>query len=304
MSSQVTLPLLIVLAIILGVIPVSVWGLGRYGRRRLRALMKPAFPSSNTPVLQDGEEKKPGVLYVNIPDLRPWGHPNASPFSLKLETWLQMAGIPYVVIRGFDLKKAPKGKIPYIEIDDIIMGDSELIIQFLQKRFPDCPVPGDAALTNEQRGCAMAFTRMVSEHTVACMGYSRNVENVQNTFRAYTGMSVQSSLPLALRIIARLVRRGTSKRLRLQGLGKHSRDEIYDIGCRDMKAIADFLADKRFMMGDKPTTVDASVFAILASIMWVPVEFPMKSYAYRELSVLDAYLHRARTTVWGKTSEP
>ncbi|KAJ3149574.1 hypothetical protein HDU89_003627 [Geranomyces variabilis] len=304
MAAHPVLPTLIVLAVILGLLPASAWGVARYARHRLRVLMKPSFPVSNTPMLKEGEKKQSGVLYVHVPDLRPWGHPNASPFSLKLETWLRMAGIPYVVIRGFNLRAAPKGKIPYIEIDDVVMGDSELIIQFLQKRFPEHRLPADAALTTEQRGASLAFTRMVSEHTVACMGYSRNVENVQQTFRAYVGLKPTDPLPLALRFIARMVRRGTGKKLMLQGLGKHTRDEIYEIGARDLKAVADFLGDKLFMMGDEPTTVDASVFAVLAEILWIPVEFPMKAYAYAELPVLDAYLHRMRKAVWGSTLEP
>ncbi|KAJ3187662.1 hypothetical protein HDU85_006054 [Gaertneriomyces sp. JEL0708] len=224
--------------------------------------------------------------------------------EVKLETWLRMAGIPYVVVRGFDTKKAPKGKIPFIEIDDMIMGDSELIIQYLQKRFPDHQVQGDAALTTQDRGASLAFTRMVSDHTVACMGYSRNVDNVEATFRAYTGIPASSPLPLSLRIISSLVRRYTFKRLVSQGIGRHSRDEIYEIGCRDLKAIADFLGDKSFMMGSALTTVDASVFAILASILWVPVEFPMKTYAYKELPALDQYLRRVRDAVWADTVEP
>ncbi|KAI8820367.1 uncharacterized protein EV422DRAFT_67980 [Fimicolochytrium jonesii] len=277
-------------------------GLGNLARRRLRSLMAPVYPVSNTPTLKPGEEKKPGVLYVHMPDIRPWGHPNASPFSLKLETWLLMAKIPYVVIRGFDLKAAPKGKIPFIEMDGIKMGDSELIIQFLQTRFPDHQVVGDLTLTPEQLAQGHAFNRMVSEHTVACMGQSRNVDNIHDTLRAYTGLS--GPLPLALKFIARLIRRGTAKKLANQGLGRHSAQEIYAIGCRDLKAIADFLGTKRFMLGDQPTSVDASVFAILASIMWIPVEFPMKTYAYKELPVLDQYLWRVRKAVWGETLEP
>ncbi|KAJ3161126.1 hypothetical protein HDU86_007748 [Geranomyces michiganensis] len=304
MASSPALPTLIVLAIILGLLPVSAWGLARYARLRLRALMKPSFPDTDIATLKPGEKKQPGVLYVHVPDLRPWGHPNASPFSLKLETWLKMAGIPYVVVRGFNLRAAPKGKIPYIEIDDVVMGDSELIIQYLQERFPEHRLPADAALTAEQRGAALAFTRMVSEHTVACMGYSRNVENVQQTFRAYLGLKPTDPLPLALRLVTRMVRRGTGKKLVMQGLGKHTRDEIYEIGARDLKAIADYLGDKPFMMGNEPTTVDASVFAMLAEIMWIPVEFPMKTYAFAELPALDAYLHRMRKAVWGTTSAP
>ncbi|TPX57914.1 hypothetical protein PhCBS80983_g03479 [Powellomyces hirtus] len=275
----------------------------KWARSKLRKLMAPHF-KSNTPTLQPGEKKKPGVLYVHMPDLRPWGNPNASPFSLKLETWLLMSKIPYVVIRGFDTKKAPKGKIPFIEIDDLIMGDSELIIQYLQKRFPEYPVPGDSLLTHAEKAVGQAFARMVSDCTVACMGYSRNVENIEYTLKAYTGMPASAPLPLYMRIVASLIRRSTSKRLASQGVGRHTRDEIYEIGCRDFKAISDFLGNKPFLLGPNPTTYDASVFAILASSLWVPVEFPMKTYAYEQLPGLDAYLLRVRDAVWGQTLEP
>jgi hypothetical protein len=44
-----------------------------------------------------------------------FGLPNASPFCLKLETWLRMTGLPFQ-IQPFDFRqmsKAPKGKMPF-----------------------------------------------------------------------------------------------------------------------------------------------------------------------------------------------
>jgi len=44
-------------------------------------------------------------------------------------------------------------------------------------------------------------------------------------------------------------------RARCHGIGRHSSEEIQKIGCDDVQAISDFLGDKPFMMGDKPTLV-------------------------------------------------
>lgn len=41
-----------------------------------------------------------------------WGLPNPGPFCLKLETWLRMADIPYELVSGADVRKAPKKSCP------------------------------------------------------------------------------------------------------------------------------------------------------------------------------------------------
>ncbi len=63
---------------------------------------------------------------------RIWGLPNASPFCLKLETYLRLAKIPYETKFVMNPKKAPKAKLPAIKIEDKKLGDSELIIDFLK----------------------------------------------------------------------------------------------------------------------------------------------------------------------------
>ena len=49
------------------------------------------------------------VLLHQFP--RIWGLPNASPFCLKLETWLRMAGIEYQIVEVTDLRKGPERQI-------------------------------------------------------------------------------------------------------------------------------------------------------------------------------------------------
>ena len=50
-----------------------------------------------------------------------WGHPDVSPFVVKLETYLRLAAIPYEAKVG-DPRKAPKKKIPYVVDDGVVLG--------------------------------------------------------------------------------------------------------------------------------------------------------------------------------------
>lgn len=66
-----------------------------------------------------------------------WGLPNASPFCMKLETYLRMADIPYEIVPNADVRKAPKGKMPYIKHEGKVIGDSGLIIEYLKSVYGD-----------------------------------------------------------------------------------------------------------------------------------------------------------------------
>ncbi len=62
-----------------------------------------------------------------------FGIPNPSPFCMKLETWLRMAGLPFEVVRVVDPRKGPKGKVPWIDDGNQTIADSGFIIEYLEK---------------------------------------------------------------------------------------------------------------------------------------------------------------------------
>ncbi len=68
-----------------------------------------------------------------------FGLPNASPFCMKLETYLRMTGIAYELSPPDmrDLGKAPKGKLPFIEDNGKIIADSTFIIDHLKTTHGD-----------------------------------------------------------------------------------------------------------------------------------------------------------------------
>jgi glutathione S-transferase len=77
-------------------------------------------------------------------------------------------------------------------------------------------------------------------------------------------------------------------------MGRHSQEEVYRLGVEDVRAVSDFLAHKPFLMGERPTTVDATVYAYLANILEVPLESPVKDFGLSRDNLVR-YLQRMRS---------
>ncbi|MBI2312110.1 MAG: glutathione S-transferase C-terminal domain-containing protein [Betaproteobacteria bacterium] len=75
------------------------------------------------------------------------------------------------------------------------------------------------------------------------------------------------------------------------GMGRHRREEIYGIGRRDIAAIAGFIGDKPWFMGEQPSSLDATAYAFLANILWVPLESSLRAAA-TEHPHLETYCRR------------
>ncbi len=218
------------------------------------------------------------------------GLPNASPFCMKLETWLRMAQLPYEAppptLR--DVGRAPKGKMPYIVDGGRTVADSTFIIDYLKATYGDRL---DAWLTAEQRAVALAFQRLMEENLYWAVVHTRWIDPMG---WAQTRTAFFGSMPAPLKwIIPSLARRGIRQQLRGHGMGRHSEEEIHAIGQRDITALADFLGSKPYFLGDQPCTLDATAYAFLANLLWVPVESALKLHAQQYPQLL-AYCQRMR----------
>ena len=218
-----------------------------------------------------------------------FGLPNASPFCMKLETYLRMSGLPFEIAPNANVMKAPKGKMPYIEDNGHAIADSTLIIEYLKKTYGD---KLDAKLSSEQRAIALAMQRLMEENLYWAAVYSRWFEpdGWRLTQQAFFG-----KLPPPVKtIVSAVARRGMKRELHGHGMGRHTSDEIYAIGKADIGALADLLGDRPFVMGAEPTSIDAVAYAFLANLIWVPLDTPLKRYALSRPN-LEAYCQRMKS---------
>lgn len=215
-----------------------------------------------------------------------WGLPTVSPFCLKLDAWLRMAGIAHESHTAATPFAGPKGKAPWIEQDGTKLGDSTFIIAHL---IAQTGIDPDAHLTPAQRGQAVAIQRLIDENLYWTMVHDRWVhEGNWHTFRDV----VLGGLALPLRrMLGPVARRGVKKQLQGHGMGIHSAAEIAAIGGRDVAALAAILGDQEWFFGAEPTSTDAVVYAQLINIWQPPLESEVKR-AIGEQPNLVAFLDR------------
>lgn len=215
-----------------------------------------------------------------------FGLPDPSPFVMKAMFLLKFAGLSFRE-QPSRPDKAPKGKLPFLEDDGVIVADSTFIRFHIEKKYG---VDFDAGCDATQRATAWAVERMCEDHLYWAAMASRWLDDANF---AKGPAQFFEGLPLPLRLIVpSIVRRAVRKALHAQGLGRHSRAEIDRLGIRDIDALATLIGDKEFLFGDEPCSADATAMAIVAQLAIPLFDTPLHS-AIEAHANLIAYHDRA-----------
>jgi glutathione S-transferase len=225
-----------------------------------------------------------------------FGLPDPSPFVMKAEVLLKMSGLAYRS-DSTGLRKAPKGKLPYIDDDGEKVADSTFIRRHLEKKHG---IDFDRGLSREERATAWAFEKMAEEHLYWAIVEARWVDDAN--FAKGPNMFFRR-IPAPLRpVVVAMIRRRVRKSLYAHGMGRHSRVEIGELGTRSIDAIADFLGSKPFFFGREPTGVDATLFAFTAGALCPVFTTQLRCAAERHEN-LRAYVGRMTARYYPERSE-
>jgi glutathione S-transferase len=187
--------------------------------------------------------------------------PEASPFVMKTETQLRMAGLPYEK----DLTgraAAPKGKLPYIKDGAAIVADSTFIRQHLEWSYG---VDFDAGYGLAERAQGWAVERLLEDHLYWIAMKYRWLDPVNF---AKGPAHFFDSAPADIRDKLREeAREGVRQRMHGHGIGRHSDEDVLFLATHSLYSLATLLGDKPYLLGDRPCGTDATALAMLAAIM-------------------------------------
>lgn len=199
--------------------------------------------------------------------------PDASPFVCKTIILLKMAGAPYRFDRA-SFSKAPKGKIPYIEQNGKLIGDSTFIRWHLEDTYG---ADFDKGLTDAEKAVAWAFEKLCEDHlywTILDARWMSDANFQKGPVKFF------DAVPALIRpLIIGKVRRDVRSRAWAQGIGRHSKAEIERLALRDIDAISAFLAEKLWLMGDQPCGADAAVWSTIAGALSPTFDTPIRTAA-------------------------
>lgn len=214
-----------------------------------------------------------------------FGLPEASPYVTKTEVQLKMAGLAYTKQLAMP-DASPKGQLPFIDDAGEQVADSTFIRLHIEAKYG---FDFDAALDPRRRAEAWAIERMLENHFNWASVYTRWM--LPDNF-AKGPAHFFDGAPEHLRAgIREEVRGRVAETMRLAGLARHTPDEIAMLGSRSLSALSVLLADKPYLMGDRPCGTDATAFAALVGLMTPFFDSPLRRRAM-QFSNLTAYADR------------
>jgi glutathione S-transferase len=222
-----------------------------------------------------------------------WDLPDLSPFCAKVETYLRLAGAKFETKLG-DPRKAPKGKLPFIEHEGRTIADSTAIIAYLEEKLG---APLDAGLGAKERAATEAYRAMLDEHYYWVLVNFRWKEDAGWAVNKPEFVKILGAAGIpgfARGFVGERVRAQMIKQLHTQGTGRHTTAEIAAIGARQLDSLSEWLGDSPYFFGDSPRTIDASVYAFLNGTLGAAVESPVKEHA-RSKKNLVAYVERVKS---------
>jgi glutathione S-transferase len=216
--------------------------------------------------------------------------PDVSPFVHKLENYLRLAGLAYDKQPG-NIRKAPRGKLPYIEHDGRKVPDSQGVIRYLREAgLADL----DAELDADARADAYALRSMIERDLYFAITYFR--WQTDEGWAAYgpkiREVIASSGVPgFLLGMIVGAVRKATLKQLFAQGTGRMDEPEII-AHCQRILETLDQFAGRRagpLFFGDAPSSFDAVVHAFVAGIVEPPIASPLKTMTAAQTALMARY---------------
>jgi glutathione S-transferase len=146
-------------------------------------------------------------------------------------------------------------------------------------------------LSAAERGAAWAFEKLAEDQLYWALVHDRWL--IDDNFNRGPKVFF-AAVPAPLRaIIVPLVKRQVRRDLHGQGFARHTQTEIDTLAARAVDALAAFIAERPYLMGEQPCAADAAVFAQLLQASLPAFDSALRRSVERHTNLV-AYVARMR----------
>jgi len=233
-----------------------------------------------------GRSSKPLRLFSLPPA---WGLPTWHPDCLKVQAYLRLAGVRFDNDQSTSAAMASYDTPVLVAGEETVLAGSDEIIQYLKTEGYDL----DAPLGQQDKAEVFAFCAMVEGPLLSVMHYDwwmvddNYYEVIRPIYTAGSSFPANILLPWSI-----------SRRMRAR-LGHPSSEEgehMYKQAGLCYSALSARLGSQAFFFGDSPSSLDAIVFAHLATHLYAPMPSPARlSTMVQEHPNLCAFVERVNS---------
>lgn len=182
---------------------------------------------------------------------------------LAVRAFLKMCNLKYEVVQRRNAEEmSPSGRVPFVKCDDFLISELEPLLRFLENK--GITLTGD--LDNLTKSDMRAYKSLVTNGLANAELYITWVD--EETFNQVCKARVCSVHPWPLGWYLTVQKRSRVHR-RLSALGwmEKSIEEVLEEVNSCCSALSERLEDNMYFFGDKPTELDAMVFAHIFTIL-------------------------------------
>ena len=198
-----------------------------------------------------------------------FGLSSLSPFCIKVEFFLRLAKLPYQLQDERNPARGPKGKMPFIKDHQQSITDSSFIIDYLIDKYS----LQHLAVT-QKKSEMIAFKSMIEDSLYFILLYSRWID--PQGYEAVVKEFTPLFPPFIGKPFLNYLRRSLTKQAHAQGLARHNRNEVYQMGTEQINALASLLGEEKYFFEGRMTAFDATAYAFLSTILKQPISSPLQ----------------------------
>merc|ERR1719499_2728560 len=162
-----------------------------------------------------------------------------------------------------------------------------------------------AQLSQDQKNVQHAMIAMVENHLHWTVVYwkSKDVDNILKGYKLNLQSAIGSKAPASLLNFYfkyTFCRKGL-KKVRSNGMGVHTAEEIENFGKKDLQTLSERLGDKEFFFGDEPAMLDLVVYSHVAQLVMIEKDYPcsLRDYLEADCKNLVGLVNRMKDRCWG-----